>query len=440
MSARTERPFPGWLLPALILPLFAAQLLIFHWGAILPDTVEQYRQALSGRYEDWHPPIMAWLWRQATRVTPGSAPMLVLDCALYWSGLGLIADGLRRQGKGVSALLVIAIGLLPIPFGQMGAVLKDSLLAALALAVSGIVLWHNLAHRPLWPATRLLCLCLVVLAAATRFNAFLALAPILAMLVPERWRTTVTRTLLLTILSAGLLLLSSHLIDGVLLKPLKTNPFLSLVAFDLAGMSVDEQHNLFPQYAPAEGLALSRHCYVPAQFNHLGTPECYAMEDGLHDWLEREKVDPVRFWLATIAAHPIAYAEHRLAHFDRNMRFMQRDVPADAIFLMSAPNPYGLRFVPGVAAKAVYRAASVMAASPFGRPVTWLAIAALLLLFVRQAPVTMLAASATFYGGGYLVVSVAPDLRYNLWTMIAGMLALVLAVAKLRKGLDLRSR
>lgn len=440
MSARTERGFPGWLLPALILPLFAAQIAIFHWGAILPDTVEQYRQALSGRYEDWHPPVMAWLWRQATRVAHGSAPMLVLDCTLYWAGLGLIADGLRRQGRSVSALLVVAIGLLPIPFGQMGAILKDSFLAALALAAAGIVAWHGLTDRPLRPAARLLCLILVVIAAATRFNAFLALAPILAMLAPDRWRTTVPRLLLTILLSGALLLSTSHLINTVLLKPVKTNPFLSLVTFDLAGMSVDLRQNLFPHYAPGAGLALARHCYAPAQFNRHGTPICYAMEDGLHDWLDRHHMDPVRFWLTTIVAHPIAYADHRLAHFGRNLRFAGQDVPDDAIFLMSAPNPYGLHFVPGTAAKAIYRAATMMARSPFGRPATWLAVAMLLLLFVRQPLVVLFAASATLYGGGYLVVSVAPDLRYNLWTMLAAMLALVLATTKSRKGLDLRSR
>ena len=39
--------------------------------------------------------------------------------------------------------------------------------------------------------------------------------------------------------------------------------------------------------------------------------------------------------------------------------------------------------------------------------------------------------SALCYGGGYALVSVAPDMRYNLWTMLAAMLALIVAVADL---------
>ena len=441
MSRRAEPRFPGWWLPAAILPLFALQLYAFHWGAILPDAVEQYRQALSGRYEDWHPPIMAWIWRQLLPIAPGAGPMLVLDCALYWAGFGLIADGLRRAGGRTAPWAVLAIGLLPIPFGQMGSVLKDSLLTALALLASGILLWHLFARRPLGLAWRIACLLLLVLAAAMRFNAFLATAPLAALLAPARWRETAPRALIVTAIAGAALMTLGHVVNTTLLRPARTQPFLSLLAFDVGGMTIETGRNLYPHYTQPQGLALARHCYTPAQFNPHDRPECYDAEDGLGDWLQQRRIAPARYWLATIAAHPLAYARHRLAHFNRNIRFLERDVPDDAIFLASAPNPYGLRFVPGRAARAIHAAASAMARSPLGRPATWLTVAAALLILGRRtAGVAMLAASALLYGFGYLIVSVAPDLRYNLWTMIAAMLALLLALAGTAKGLDLRSQ
>ncbi|WP_157217297.1 hypothetical protein [Flavisphingomonas formosensis] len=440
MSRRTDAAFPGWYLPIAILPLFAAQIYLFHWGAILPDAVEQYRQALTGRYEDWHPPIMAWLWRQLLHIAPGAGPMLVLDCVVYWAGLGLIADGLRRRGARIAAWMVLLVGLVPIPFGQMGSVLKDSFLTALTLLVAGMLVWHLLVRRPLgWPQ-RLLCLLLILIAAATRFNAFLALAPLAVMLAPARWRSTLPRLLLTTALAGAALLVLGHAINTVLLKPVKTQPFLSLVTFDLGGMTVRSGQNLFPQYGPDEGLALARHCYTDAMFNPRSASECYDAEDGFADWLQKNNADPVRYWLTTIMTHPSAYAAHRLAHFNRNIRFLERDVPDDAIFLASAPNPYGLSFKPGPGARAVYLAATALARSPLGRPATWLFVTAILLFVRRDPPVVLLSASALLYGLGYLAVSVAPDLRYNLWTMIGGMLALLLAFAGSGKGLDLRSR
>ena len=73
--------------------LFAlVQIAAFRWGVITPDSVVQYGQALSGQYDDWHPPITAWLWRQLLRFGTGGAPFLLLDVALYWGAIGLIAD------------------------------------------------------------------------------------------------------------------------------------------------------------------------------------------------------------------------------------------------------------------------------------------------------------------------------------------------------------
>ena len=62
------------------------------------DTVAQYRQVLSGVYDDWHPPAMARVWALLTAFGPGATPMLVLQLATYWLGVGLIGGALARIG------------------------------------------------------------------------------------------------------------------------------------------------------------------------------------------------------------------------------------------------------------------------------------------------------------------------------------------------------
>ena len=58
-----------------------------YWPGIMPwDAVRQYGQALSGEFDDWHPPAMEWLWRQFIPLKAGPAPMLVLQMTLYWAG------------------------------------------------------------------------------------------------------------------------------------------------------------------------------------------------------------------------------------------------------------------------------------------------------------------------------------------------------------------
>jgi hypothetical protein len=138
-----------------------------------------------------------------------------------------------------------------------------------------------------------------------------------------------------------------------------------------------------------------------------------------------------------IAQHPLPWLRHRLAHLDRNWRFLVADVPDDAVYIMQTPdNDLGLSYRASPAATAIYRAASLLAASPLGRPATWLAVAAGLLALSAslrcRAAVVALTLSALLYGGAYGVVSVASDLRYNLWTMLAAALALALAAGDLR--------
>jgi hypothetical protein len=43
---------------------------------------------------------------------------------------------------------------------------------------------------------------------------------------------------------------------------------------------------------------------------------------------------------------------------------------------------------------------------------------------------TALGVSALAYGGAYMVVSVAADLRYNLWTLLAGLIGIAIVVAE----------
>jgi len=123
----------------LILGLAALQITAFHWGVITPDTVDQFQQTLSGHYDDWHPPITAWIWHLIIKLYPGSAGILIFNISLYWLGFGLFSRRLLREGKLIEAFLIIAIGALPIPFGQMGSILKDPFLLALCLVGAALM-------------------------------------------------------------------------------------------------------------------------------------------------------------------------------------------------------------------------------------------------------------------------------------------------------------
>jgi len=416
---------PAWLIPALIAALATCQIATFRWGVIMPDAVVQYGQALSGDYGDWHPPVMAWLWRWLGAARFGSAPMLLLQVSLYWLGLGLIADGLRRAWpeRRWWPLLPILIGALPIPFGQLAAVLKDSQLAACLLAASGIAIWHALQGRTMrWPA-RVAIAVLVVIAAAARFNAPFAGAPVLLLALPRPPRGPICM-IVAALPAIALLFATAVLINQLMLQPRAQRPMLSLVNFDLAGISLRSGTNVYPPAARPTMVLLAR-CYSPASFNPHYAADCDTVEGGLHQRYDAQG-GALPVWLGAIAHHPLAYARHRLAHFNVNQRFAVAHVPDDAVFIATTPNDLGLFFKAGPATLGIYHVATWLAWSPLGRPATWLVVALGVLLCTGSVPARLLALSALLYGAGYAMVSVAPDLRYNLWTLLAAMLALLI--------------
>src|SRR5207302_11007693 len=88
-------------------------------------------------------------------------------------------------------------------------------------------------------------------------------------------------------------------------------------------------------------------------------------------------------------------------------------------------------------------AAAAEAATPFGWPIFWTAIAALLLPAAwrrRSEPAADIAlallASALTLEASFLAISIASDLRYHLWPMAASALALILLFDRI----TLRSR
>jgi hypothetical protein len=433
-----ERPPRIWPPFAAIAALLALQLYAFHWGVITPDTVFQYDQALTGAYDDWHPPITAWIWSRLLLIHRGSAPFLVLDALLYWTGVGAIAEAFRRRGERRAMWAVIACGALPIPFGQIGAILKDPLLAACCLAATGLMGLYRLTGRRLPPAVAIVCLTLFVVASATRFNAIFATVPLALCLLPARLVRTLPRAATAMIAIAALFTATTTLINLVGLHPTRSHPILSLVNFDLAGITAHGGSQAYPELSPAFARTMTARCYTPQLYNPKNDPQCGAVEDSVFAYSQASGRPVTSIWLDAIAAAPLPWLRHRISHLNWNWRFLVPTVPEDAVYVMSEPNGLGLHFQENPATGVVAAAAEAMAASPLGRPATWMALPLALLIVAPQLPsrrfITALSLSALLYGGAYAVVSVAPDMRYNLWTLLAATIAAIIAAAGLERG------
>jgi hypothetical protein len=434
-----------WGIPALVLAALAAATLTAsaYWPGLMTwDPVRQYGEALSGDIDDWHPPAMQWLWARLLVFHPGPMPMLVMQLALYWGGLTLIAAAAWRAARPRLAWALLACGLLPLGLALTGAILKDCLMAGALLVATGLLAPALLrgSDKQGHPILRVLAAALLFFAATLRFNGFTACLPLLVVLLPATWRNSYARLLLTTVGATAALMAAMPLANRLIgAKP--SGVELSLILFDLGGITEHSGNNVFPpQLDVADPVQVNHRCYRPNKWDSYSDwvdPECPLGFSAWNDEVAPAGVKPYPWWLRAVAAHPVAWAQHRFAHFAINTRLMplpdavERPVP-----IAPAPNPWGFGTTPGPLLAAIDALAVGSAHTPLGWPIVWMAVGLGALLCARGLPaerlVVPLALSSLFYGGGYLVFSVAAELRYHLWTELAALLATVLVVADYR--------
>ncbi|MBS0478254.1 MAG: hypothetical protein JSR79_03025 [Proteobacteria bacterium] len=422
----------GAMWPLAAAGVFAALTIVSTWpGIAMYDTVAQFGQVLSGRYDDWHPPAMARLWAVLHGgVGGGTEPMLVLQVVLYWLGLGLIAGALARTNKRGAAIAILLCGVLPVFLVWQMAVLKDAQMLGALLAGVGLIAWWRLTGRrvPWWGwglAASAFCY-----AALVRANAVFAVAPLVAMLTATRWRARAALTAAILLATLTGMQSVNHRLFGAEESGVRTvQP-----RYDLAGIAVRVTDPTATRLSAAQAEALRRgHCVKAFFWDPLGGGICAQAEATLDDL-------PVGQLYATLATaalhHPIAYAAQRLAHLNSTERWL---VPAgwpDAWPPDEAEvNRVGLGN-PGHAAAWLVDATEALAETPLAWPVAWLVVAIAMLAVALRRPSSpprdlalALLVSGVSLEASFAVISIASDLRYHLWPMMATALATVLVLA-----------
>jgi len=415
----TFRPAAAALLAAALL---CALMLALWWpGVAMYDSVDQYGQALHGSYDDWHPPIMARLWSVLLLAWEGQVPMFVLQAIFYWLGLGLIAASLAREGRPRAAAALLLLGALPLFTGWEAAVLKDAQMVAAMLAATGIALWWRLAGRRLPVGAGAAIALLLLYAALVRANAVFAAAPLACGLFG--WfglRRLLARAAILLGMAAAILL-AAPIVNHDLLAADESGIARSLPIFDLAGMAHFAGPEAVPLLPPENWRAMeARHCYQPFFWDPLADPEhCGFVKEQLSD--AAEGPDLFRYWAETALRHPLAYAGHRLGHWNATLRWLvPRGWPLADPPNESEPNALGLAG-PGQGGAAAAELGGWLAETPLGWPFLWLAAALAALVFARRAqPLAFaLALSAVLLEASFALVSISSDLRYHLWPMLA---------------------
>jgi hypothetical protein len=426
---------------ALAIAGFALTLVAYHPGELTFDSIWQYGQVVAHVYGDHHPPLMAWLWSILDRWIHGPLGMLLLQAALMWSALLLVADGARRRGIR-HAWLVVAVGFLPPILGIEGEIWKDVQMAAALLFAFALVYRGEASEgrrRVAWMGAALVPL---FYAMAVRANAPAAVLPIAVYWAHALWRrVSLWRAVMLGTALLAAMLAAQAFVDRVLLDARHEHLSQFLAVFDIAAIEC------------AGGDAS-----VPAAMVRPETPPgavCRAFDPYKVDFLFAAADAPLQRtsskatldalsaeWLRAIRDNPALYVRHRLRAFSALLGFGTHDddVRRPVWIPGSIANAWGFTFVPNAATDAIGLGVAAARAVGLCNGVPWLVLALVALVAIdrdrralpRAAGAAALAVSALAYTLPYAVIAIAPDYRYLLWTVVAGAVAGVLTVLPTR--------
>ncbi len=431
------------LLPIVILAIIAlgfGLVAYAYWpGVMIDDARWQYQQAVDNAYEDWHPPLMAWVWRRLAFIVPGPAPMLLLQLLLYWAGIALIAWWAYRRGQRGLAVAIACAGWLPAPLALTGTVVKDVLMAGFLLLGAGLLLCRTtMRGKGLRAAMTIASILCLFAAAALRLNAVFACLPLLLAALPESLTRTWPRLTASALAGAAALSIAGPAVAS-LVQAEDTKVDLSLKIFDLGGITEHSGVSVFPDFGFRDPVAVNHRCYDPGQWDGYSTwarRPCPLGFTRFDELVDEGDVSVTRLWLHAIASHPLAYAEHRLEHFNLSTFFLVPSGPAFTAWSQSVPNPWGFRITPNATLSAISGYAHAAGATPLGWPIFWIsvALAAVIVAFASKTPpvIRAIAASAFLYGLSYLVVGVAIGMRYYFWTITASAIAVLVLAVELR--------
>ena len=356
--------------------LFAASFLLRYPGQVSFDAAKQYAQAVSGHYDDWHPPVMARLWSVLASVAPPAPAMLAFQLLGHWVGIALFADGLRRAGRAGAAWVMLASGASPLFLYYEGLIYKDVGLASVLLAASGIGFWYKVQARCIARPALAAALLLVGYGVLVRANAVFAFGPVLLYLLWSPARLSAVRVVGVSVLLAVVAVPVSGFVNRHLLGAAPSGVTQSLELFDLAGIA-HESGDL--SVLPA-GVAFTRSdlaiCYTPRFWDSLNSVACRNAFTHLPPPGSPARDAVGGLWLRAIATHPVAYARHRLKAYNSLLNWLVpaqqcRFAPFDAS--CGTPNPRTGRMI-WTADSPRFVRSDYLKKNVLVWPVTWLAV------------------------------------------------------------------
>lgn len=402
---------------------FLAVLVLCYPGGMSWDSTYQYNQALSGTYDEFHPPLMAFVWHGLLALHRGPFVMIVLHNVMFWVGIALIARRITHS-TAWRCVFIVLFAACPAVFTQLGVVWKDVGQSTALTLVCGMLLHAN--GRP-WLARA--ALVPLFYGIAVRHNGLAALPPLAIWLAAEAGLFAAGASRRRVVVAGGLALIAlvtvgAFVTNRALIGENRQYAEQILYVHQLDAISIRVGRMLHPpSFAEREHrtlAALRQRFRDEANLSMSITPTRDAAEVSLLRTA----------WLSNLVRFPREYLDHRWVAFQSLLGIRHADVESP---YHSAASPWQTApFEVTRPYAAVDAWLNAHRNAPFFRGwIYCLACCVFALLAWRfSLPAFAVASSGVLYAASSFLIAPAADFRYLYWVVNAAFISGALLVPR----------
>lgn len=417
---------------------FLINLALFYPGYMSPDSLDQLGQALGViPVNDWHPPIMVFIWSTLIAITGHTSSMLLFQLMIFWLSLGLLAVFIFKSTESIKrSLLPLVVGIIPPVIAISGVIWKDVQMAyVLALATVLLLFVSKFKTKK---ASKIiiytLIFGLIIYGALLRYNAIFSVLPIVYVALSnilakkKAWVRYAVSLIVVAVIP-----LTGFIFNHFIVHAKSENPLSSVMLDDVININSYES---LTQTAPVkiQGMLtmVKRDCE-----EKQGRMNSYwlCLNDDQRKTVKTSGYEDLKsYWILTLLNHPLGYMEYRIETFalfifvpDRYVYIWQKGIEANTLDQnVKSPSL-------GFALEAYIKGFGYRHLSFLFEPWFWLIVNIAVLYLARKAVlykkyIMMLSVSSLFYILTYIPVVVAADYRYIYWSVIASLFAILLLI------------
>ncbi len=411
---------------------FVLNMIAYYRGFLSPDSFDQYTQALSGHYNDWHPPVMAALWSVLNKMYRGTILILAFQLSLLWLSAYILFISIKSR---LWHILILLLVLAPFVQNFAGYIIKDSQMAFSWLLAFAIMYRLAINEAKFRIPEAIVCFLLIVYGCWVRINALPGVLPLCYMFCKlvftkknSYWIFAIS-LLFLCFIKLGNWIFNNKIVNAEI-----SYPQAKIYMHDIDGIYAKTGHNFYPDYLNKNPLFDSitlRKGYNPATFDHL-----WWDANGMAPYLvtDEKTIKELRLaWINAISKYPTVYFKNRFLGFLYYLRIKNSGSPLYYYYATVIPDVRypEISFHPNFISKIFIRPLIWQSGIPYFKPWFWYLLNLVLFAFVsafrnpasKSAFIVLLSSSLLYSLPSFFVFPCDTDFRYFYWNCIACALA-----------------